>query len=81
MLSNITKLKQNPGIVFHGVCLLLWVGKKVTVIYCSESWQLIAVALVTLEHAVLTAPSGYAWMQEDACYVFSYQKKNLMQKT
>lgn len=76
MLSNIAMLKQNPGIVFHGVCLLLWVGKKVSVIYCSESWQLLAVeVVVTLEHTVLTAPSGYAWIQEDACFEVLYQKK------
>ena len=38
---------------------------------------MLAVAIVvTLELAVLTAPSGYAWKQDDACYVFFYQTKN-----
>lgn len=46
-----------------------------------ENWQLLAVAtVVTLELIVLTVPSGYAWKQDDACYVFFYQEKKI-QKT
>lgn len=77
MLSNILDgLKQNLGVAFHGVRLLLCGIRKVTVICCSTKLAVIAAAIVvTLELTVLAAPSGYAWKQDDACHVFSYQKK------